>query len=337
MSILFGGGSEFRRIEYKSEAEFERCIVDIQHRLFGPSRFYLDIKRKIGVKGGVQNIPDGYLLDLSGPTPRLYVVENELKAHDPLRHVAVQILQFSISFESEPLAVKRILLSALNEQPSIREACEKYAPARGYRNLDHLIEYMVAECPFAALVIIDEMPESLQSVLSQRFRFGVEVLEVACYEDKNGGRLFLFEPFLADVVGDTTADQNAEGMSAIDTSEIDTLVVPAREDGFEEVFLRENRWYAVRIHDTMRPQIKYLAAYQVHPVSAITFIAPVQSIEPWKESGKYVLNFAEPARPVGPLALVKGGQVRPLQGPRYATHKAIVAAKTLDDVWKKQQ
>jgi hypothetical protein len=35
--------------------------------------------------------PDGYLIDPSGQVPRLYVVENELAAHDPLRHIAVQI------------------------------------------------------------------------------------------------------------------------------------------------------------------------------------------------------------------------------------------------------
>jgi hypothetical protein len=27
----------------------------------------------------------------------------------------------------------------------------------------------------------------------------------------------------------------------------DTIIVPAREDGFSELFLGENRWYAIRI------------------------------------------------------------------------------------------
>jgi hypothetical protein len=57
------------------------------------------------------------------------------------------------------------------------------------------------------------------------------------------------------------------------------------------VFLGEDRWYAVRIHGSMRPQIKFAAAYQVAPVSAITHIAPVRSIEPWKDTGKVVLTF----------------------------------------------
>src|SRR5262249_41548458 len=110
----------YERVSYETEADLEQAILKLQIELFGFKRFYLDIKRKIGTKGRTQNIPDGYLLDLSGQKPRLYVVENELNAHDPLRHIAVQILQFSLSFESEPLTVKRILLEALNEAPDAK-------------------------------------------------------------------------------------------------------------------------------------------------------------------------------------------------------------------------
>ena len=72
---------------------------------------------------------------------------------------------------------------------------------------------------------------------------------------------------------------------------MDTVVVPAREDGFKEVFLGEHRWYAIRVHGTMRPQIKYIAAYLVAPTSEITHFAPVKSIEPWKDTNKYVVYF----------------------------------------------
>src|SRR5436190_14604770 len=80
------------------------------------NRMYLDVKKKIGIKGGLTNIPDGYLLDLSDQKPRLYVVENELAAHDPLRHIAIQILQFSLSFEAEPGKVRNILIDAIQSQ-----------------------------------------------------------------------------------------------------------------------------------------------------------------------------------------------------------------------------
>src|SRR5271167_2424148 len=119
MTVIWSPNWVLRRVEYKNEAELESAILEVQHRLFGRGRFYLDVKKRIGTKGSIQNIPDGYLLDLSGSKPRLYVVENELQAHDPLRHIAVQILQFSLSFEGERLGVKKVLVRALEKHPEI--------------------------------------------------------------------------------------------------------------------------------------------------------------------------------------------------------------------------
>jgi hypothetical protein len=66
----------------------------------------------------------------------------------------------------------------------------------------------------------------------------------------------------------------------------DTILVPAQKEGFEQVFLGEKCWYAIRISGGMLDKIKYIAAYQTHPVSAITHYAPVDRIEPYGESGK---------------------------------------------------
>jgi hypothetical protein len=195
---------------------------------------------------------------------------------------------------------------------------------------------LVFETSFSALVIIDEIPENLESVLARKFQFGVEVLELARYENANGEHAYRFEPFLADLDHPDQEELSPEisrPRRASDLNEIDTVVVPAREEGFEDVFLRENRWYSVRIHGTMRPQVKYIAAYRVAPISAITHIAPVRNIEVWKDSDKFVLNFFEPAREIGPITLVKGGNVKALQNLRYTNKEMLLKAKTLDDVW----
>lgn len=89
----------------------------------------------------------------------------------------------------------------------------------------------------------------------------------------------------------------------------------------------------VRIHGSMRPQIKYIAVYQVAPVSAITHVAPVKSIEPWKSGTKYVINFAHAAKSIGPIKLVKKGRVKALQNLRYTSLSRLENAKNLDDVW----
>ena len=59
-----------------------------------------------------------------------------------------------------------------------------------------------------------------------------------------------------------------------------TLVCPMRDDGFNETFLGENRWYAIRLRKDRIPYIKYIAAYRVRPISAITHYAEVASIVP---------------------------------------------------------
>ncbi len=115
MSLIWTKNGAYRRVGYDNEPDLEAAILQVQTDLFGPDRIYLDIKKKIGAKGGLRNVPDGYLLDLSGRKPRLYVVENELASHDPLRHIVVQILEFSLSFETDQRAVKTILFDALQD------------------------------------------------------------------------------------------------------------------------------------------------------------------------------------------------------------------------------
>lgn len=335
MSLFWTKDATYRLTSYQSESDLEAAINQVKAELFGDQRIYLDVKKKIGAKAGLRNVPDGYLVDLSGQKPRLYVVENELASHEPLRHIAVQILEFSLSFEAEPRIVKTILFNALQEQPDAVAKCESYAATHNFRNLDHLLDALVFETPFAALVIIDEIPENLENILAKKFQFGVEVLELACYENKKKERVFRFEPFLADLseLEAVTVPTGTVGRTRVDASTVDTVVVPSREEGFQDTFLKENRWYAVRIHGTMRPQIKYIAAYRVAPVSAITHIAPVHSIEPWKDTDKFVLNFAESAKEIGPIPLVKGSRGKALQNLRYTNRQTIEQAKTLDDIW----
>ena len=202
MPVIWIAGKAYRRVEYDSEADLESAILEVQHRLFGLNRYYLDVKNKIGIKGSIQNIPDGYLLDLSGSKPRLYVVENELESHDPLRHIAVQILQFSLSFEEERLGVKKVLVRALEKRPEIRKACEEYAARREFRNVDHLLEYLV-ESSFQPSLSLTRCPRIMETILSKKFNFGVSVLELARYESDSGERLYHFEPFLEEVVGES--------------------------------------------------------------------------------------------------------------------------------------
>jgi hypothetical protein len=333
VNMLWNEEGIFIEEPFDNERDLEGAIVKVARELFGDKRIYLDVKKKIGGKAKVKNIPDGYLIDLtSQKEPKLYVVENELAKHDPLKHISVQILEFSLSFETSPFTVKSIIKDALISDPLTLKKCESYASNTGLDNIDVLLEKIIyGEGRFNALVIIDELAEELEKVLISRFQFPVEILTLERYINQDGERIYSFQPFLKDV---TYVGKNASDLSSIppllDPSEIDTIVVPARDDGFREVFLGEDRWYAIRIHSSMIPKIKYAAVYRVAPESAITHIAPVASIEQWKDTAKYILNFSETAKKIKPIKLVPKGKVRAPQAPRYTSLERLQNAKTLD-------
>jgi len=112
----------------------------------------------------------------------------------------------------------------------------------------------------------------------------------------------------------------------------DTVVVPAQEEGFQETFLRENCWYAIRISGGMLPRIKYIAAYRTAPISAITHYAPVERIESYGDTGKYRLIFASPAKEI-PGIPFEGAVTGSMQGPRYTSLEKLLAAKSVRELF----
>jgi len=124
----------------------------------------------------------------------------------------------------------------------------------------------------------------------------------------------------------TTTEQKSK---PTDTDEL-VMVVPCRDWGFNKAFIGENSWYYVRISAGKLDRIKWCAAYQVAPVSAITHIAPVDRIVQFGEQGQYKLIFSSPAvkldHPI-PLGAIKSGA---MQGPRYTTLSKIKSAKDFD-------
>lgn len=120
-------------------------------------------------------------------------------------------------------------------------------------------------------------------------------------------------------------------LSKVMGGDVDTIVVPAQKEGFDRVFLGQNAWWAIRISGGMIPKIKYIAAYQSQPVSAITHVAPVARIEPHGDSGKYKLIFSEPAKPIGPIPFADAPSGF-MQGPRYTTYERLTKAKKVTDL-----
>ena len=113
----------------------------------------------------------------------------------------------------------------------------------------------------------------------------------------------------------------------------DTLIVPAQEAGFQESFINNKCWYAVRINSKHKDKIKYIAAYRVKPISAITHIAEVAEILPYQNTGKYLLRFKEDAIPIKNVPRGSNSTIS-MQSIRYGLKEKILAATFLDDVWE---
>ncbi|MFG1690696.1 hypothetical protein ACGF5M_00835 [Gemmatimonadota bacterium] len=312
--------------EYELEAEFEAQIVDHASAIFGPSALYIDVKKRIG-EGDIITIPDGYLLDFSFATdPRLYIIENELVRHDPYRHIGQQLLKFAISYKVSGRRIKDFLLREIMKRADDRQLVETGVKNAGYRNIDAMLEDLIFEKPVAAIVIIDEITPELENVLAQ-LSMHTDILEFQTFLSGKD-QLHRYSPFQQDV-----RVAQATGGTRFKTEEIDTIVVPAMEEGFQEVFLGEDCWYQIRISSSMIERIKWIAGYQTYPISAITHFAPVRRIERYKESSKYILYFAEPAKEIGPITLPKGRKDLVPQAPRYTTFRRLSRAKTMAGVF----
>lgn len=112
----------------------------------------------------------------------------------------------------------------------------------------------------------------------------------------------------------------------------DTIVVPAQKEGFDRVFLGQNEWFSIRISGGMLDDIKYIAAYQTQPISAITHYASVDRIVPWEE-GKYKLIFSEPAKKLESPIPFGDMKIGSMQAPRYTRFELLKTAKQISDLF----
>lgn len=119
----------------------------------------------------------------------------------------------------------------------------------------------------------------------------------------------------------------------------DTVVCPARDDGFESAFLGQRAWWALRIREENLSKIRYIAIYRVAPTQAITHYGEVDRIEPYTGSdqpeGKYKIFLkGGPVTLPRPVGLGENTNLKP-QGIKYARLEDILHATTLKDVFKK--
>lgn len=311
--------------ENDNEAEFEKDVIKNSSQIFGKDTIYFDIKKRIK-EGGIITIPDGYLLDFTFKNnPQLYIVENELVAHDPYKHIGQQMLKFAVSYNNSRQEIKKFLLEEININEDKKVKIDKYLEKSDYRNIDALLENVIFEYDLKIIVLIDEITIDLTNVMS-KLDINSDILEVKKFVNENDNKdiIYEFTPFQSEI---------SDVGKKINIENVDTIVVPAHEEGFKQVFLGKNCWYQISISSSMLNKIKYIAAYQTMPISAITHVAEVSSINKYKNTDKYIIYFKNKAKKIAPIRLLPGKLVKAPQRSRYTNYEKLNSAKTLDDVF----
>lgn len=152
--------------------------------------------------------------------------------------------------------------------------------------------------------------------------------------EETGGKNFIHIPIikLAQLL-----NQNINQDVLADLSESaleDTIIVPAREMGFNTVFLGQNQWYDIRISQSRMRNLKYIAVYQVAPVSAITYYAKIKEIVDSDNVHGYkkIIIEGEPIKLEKPIRLGDNTFLAP-QGSRYTFISRLLNAFTLEDLF----
>ncbi len=325
MERLISENKTYKYYEYSLENDFEKVIIDNAKQIFGANTVYIDIKKKIG--DNIVTIPDGYLIDFSfAEKPKLYIIENEISTHDPYKHIGSQLLKFGIGYKASGRNIKKFLLDFMITDKVMYEFVEKRSEIAGYRNIDAFLDALIFDIPVAAIVIIDKLSTELENVLGQ-LTMDTDIIEFQTFVCGNE-KIHKFIPFNEEI-----REIEESNKKDVSVEELNTIVVPAQAEGFQLEFIEKNCWFSIRISSSMLNRIKYIAAYQVAPVSAITHVAEVSKIEKYKDTNKYIVYFKNPAKEISHVLLDTNKKGTAPQAPRYTIYKKLMKAKVLSDVF----
>lgn len=314
----------YKLLDFDSEKEFEKAVIDNSKNLFGQNTVYIDTKKRIGEKNSYhKTIPDAFLIDFSNEKrPQLYFVENELSTHDAYGHIAEQLLRFSTSMKTSPKQIRIKLVDIINSNQELLKEITDFIKKSNLDNLDQLINYLI-DNPIKIVLVINEVTPDLNLSLGE-LRNNPDVVFMQRYS--NGSKImFVYEPMREEIV-QFELDKNAN------IDDFDTIVCPAFEDGFKHAYIENDAWWAIRISQKAREQLKYLAIYEKSPVAAVRNFAEIDKIEPYKDSGKFIV-YVKNKKTINPIELDIGRKGIAPQSSRYTTYTKLLKAKKISELW----
>lgn len=323
---IFADNKEYVQYNYATEEEFERDIVLNAKKIFGDKTIYLDFKKRLKGKYNSDTIPDGYLFDYTFTNkPKLYFIENELIKHGVKEHIVPQLLKFQLNYKSNMMLLKDSIIAKIIE---LGYDPDDIAKNYNYRNADDMFTNIISKDELNIIVPIDEITDELNECISY-LNLNIELKEFKKYICDDSV-MYMFEPLTEEV-------ENVAKALKIKNEEIDTIIVPAEEEGFKQEFIGNNCWFSISIGINMLDKLKYIVSYQKSPIAALTYYAEIAKIEPYKDSGKYIIYFKEKAKKLPyQIPLNKNNPYHAPQSRVYTSFNKIINANiktTMDDIF----
>jgi len=324
MARLIINNKNYTLFDFDLEDDLEKAVIENQQALFGKNAVYIDVKKLIG-KNRHRGIPDAFLIDFYDPqNPQLYIVENELASHSVYSHITEQIARFSTSIITSQVQIRDILIDVVKKNKNTEKSILNHLVNTQFSTLTELMLYLT-EGQIKIVVVINEITPDLNDafkifnnppdvVLLQRYRCGKELL-------------YYYEPMREEI--DDIEEQKKKVGKAV---EFDTVVCAAFEDGFKHAYIKNNAWWSIRLSQQAREKLKYLAIYEKSPIAHISHYAEIDRIEPYKDSGKYILHLKN-KKNIKPIKLGKGKKGEAPQAPRYTTLEKLIKSKSIYELW----
>ncbi|MFC1787282.1 hypothetical protein ACFLY8_04555 [Halobacteriota archaeon] len=185
--VLFKDGRRYNELEYLSEEDFEKDIIDNYKLFFGKKTICIDAKRKIDAKSLGGTLPDALLFDLSDiDNPEFYLVEVELASHDFYKHIFPQITKFFAFYknlDSRKELIEKIY-SIVNTDSNLKKNFKKHI---GESEIYKFLSDAVESSQNILLVIDGEKKELPEIVNTYTDTWGkiVKIQTIKKYESSN--------------------------------------------------------------------------------------------------------------------------------------------------------
>lgn len=221
MSLLIVDGIRFTPWTTDDEPKFEEYVKSYYKEIFGEKSIFFE-KKKLTSLAGIVSIPDGFIINFS--SRKWFIIEVEIKKHDPHTHIAQQISKFMTTiYQPNKKSIIESFYRFIKDDP-YRELTVKdwIQSSEIYKFLTEVVERDPS-----IIVIIDEKTKELVEACNT-FKFPTNIQEFRIFQREGIGinvYAVQFEPIITTKIEGLERKEKGESMVIkIETKDIDQKI-----------------------------------------------------------------------------------------------------------------